>query len=157
MRIGIGYDIHAIKKGRKLILGGLAIPHSKGLLGHSDGDVLLHAIVDAVLGAMGEGDIGEYFSDKDSRYKNADSGLFVKKVRDLLRKKKWQVGNIDSTVIAEEPKLGPYKKRIRDRIAVAFGIRASRVNVKAKTHEGFGEIGKKQAIACFAVVSLIKG
>ena len=157
MRVGIGYDIHALKKGRKLVLGGVTIPYPKGLLGHSDGDVLLHAIVDAVLGAMGGGDIGDYFSDKDSRYKNADSILFVKKVRVLLRKKKLRVGNIDSTVIAEEPKLTLYKKKIRDRIAATFGIQASQVNIKAKTHEGFGEVGKKQAIACFAIVSLVKG
>ena len=157
MRVGIGYDIHALKKGRKLILGGVVIPYSKGLLGHSDGDVLFHAIVDAALGAMGEGDIGEHFSDKDSRIRNADSLLFVKKVLDLLRNKKLRVSNIDSTVIAEEPKLTPYKNKIRDRIAAVFGIPVSRVNIKAKTHEGFGEVGKKQAIACFAIISLVKG
>ena len=157
MRVGIGYDIHALKKGRKLILGGVTIPYSKGLLGHSDGDVLLHAIVDATLGAMGEGDIGEYFSDKDDRYKNAGSVLFVDKVRDLLKKKKLKIGNIDSTVIAEEPKLYSYKANIREKIAEVFNILVSNVNVKAKTNEGFGEVGKKQAIACFAVVSLIKG
>ena len=157
MRTGIGYDIHALKKGRKLILGGVVIPHSKGLLGHSDGDVLLHAIVDAALGAMGEGDIGEYFSDKDSRYKNANSLLFIGKVLNLLRKKKLKIGNIDSTVIAEAPVLTPYKRRMREKIAGAFGVPASRVNVKAKTHEGFGEVGKRQAIACFAVINLVKG
>ncbi len=157
MRVGIGYDIHALKKGRKLILGGVTIPYSQGLLGHSDGDALLHAIVDAALGAMGEGDIGEYFSDNDSQYKNADSLLFVKKVQDLLRKNRLKIGNIDSTVIAERPKLYPYKKKMRETIAAAFRVPVSRVNVKAKTNEGFGEVGKKQAIACFAVVSLIKG
>ena len=157
MRIGIGYDIHALRKGRKLILGGVTIPHTKGLLGHSDGDVLLHAIVDAALGAMGEGDIGSHFSDQDSRYKNADSILFVKKVKDLLKKKRLKVGHIDSTVIAEEPKLLYYKIEMVKKISQVFGIPASQVNVKAKTNEGFGEIGKKQAIACFAVMSLIKG
>ncbi len=157
MRVGIGYDIHALKKGRKLVLGGVTIPHSQGLFGHSDGDALLHAIVDAALGAMGEGDIGEYFSDKDARYKNADSLLFVKKIRLLLSVKKLKIGNIDSTVIAEEPKLYPYKNKMKEKIAAAFGIPAARVNVKAKTHEGFGEIGKKRAIACFAVVHLVKG
>ena len=157
MRVGIGYDIHALKKGRKLILGGVAISHAKGLLGHSDGDALLHAVVDAALGAMGEGDIGEHFSDKECRTKNADSVLFVKKVRDLLKRKKLKIGNIDSTVIAEEPRLYAYKDRMREKIAAAFRIPAERVNIKAKTNEGFGEVGKKQAIACFAVVSLIKG
>ena len=157
MRVGIGYDIHALKKGRKLVLGGVVIPYPKGLLGHSDGDVLLHAIVDAALGAMGEGDIGAYFPDSDSRYKNADSIIFVQKVRELLRKKKLKINNIDATAIAEEPKLYFYREKIKKNIAKAFHISGFQVNMKAKTNEGFGEVGKKQAIACFAVVSLIKG
>ncbi len=135
----------------------MAIPYSKALFGHSDAGALLHAIVDAALGAMGEGDIGEHFSDKGKRNKNANSLLFVEKVRGLLKRKKLRVGNIDSTVIAEEPTLAPYKGRMRERIAAAFRIPVSQVNVKAKTNEGFGAVGKKQAIACFAVVSLAKG
>ena len=156
MRVGIGYDIHALVKGRKLMLGGVEIPHTKGLLGHSDGDALLHAIVDAALGGMGEGDIGEYFSDKDGRYKDASSLLFVEKVRALLTKKKFKISNIDSTVIAEEPKLYQHKMKMEEKIAGAFGVPVSRVSVKAKTNEGFGAVGKKEAIACYAIVSLIK-
>lgn len=156
MRVGIGYDIHALVKGRKLMLGGVEIPHTKGLLGHSDGDALLHAIVDATLGGMGEGDIGEYFSDKEGRYKDASSLLFVEKVRALLIKKKFKIGNIDSTVIAEAPKLYRHKMKMEEKIADAFGVPVSRVSVKAKTNEGFGAVGKKEAIACYAIVSLIK-
>ena len=136
------------------MLGGVEIPHTKGLLGHSDGDVLLHAIVDAALGGMGEGDIGEYFSDKDGRYKDASSLLFVEKVRALLTKKKFKISNIDSTVIAEEPKLYQHKMKMEEKIAEAFGVPVSRVSVKAKTNEGFGAVGKKEAIACYAIVSL---
>ena len=154
MRTGIGYDIHALVKGRKLMLGGVHVPYPKGLKGHSDGDVLLHAIMDAALGAMGEGDIGEHFSDQNARYKNADSLLFIRETVRLLKKNKLKVSSIDSTVIAEAPNLSEYKGRIKRSIALAFRIPASRVNVKAKTHEGFGEIGRKKAIACFAVVSL---
>ena len=156
MRVGIGYDIHALVKGRKLMLGGVEIPFSMGLLGHSDGDALLHAIVDAALGAMGEGDIGEYFSDKDGRFKDANSLVFIEKVRNLLKKKKYKISNIDSTVIAEEPKLYQYKMKMEEKIAEAFRVKVSCVSVKAKTKEGFDAVGKKQAIACFAVVSLIK-
>ena len=156
MRVGIGYDIHALVKGRKLMLGGIEIPYNKGLLGHSDGDALIHAIVDAALGAMGEGDIGEYFSDKDGRYKDASSSIFAEKVRALLKKKKLKIGNIDSTVIAEEPKLYQYKMKMEEKIASIFGVSISAVSVKAKTKEGFDAVGKKQAIACFAVVGLNK-
>ncbi len=156
MRVGIGYDIHALVKGRKLMLGGIEIPYSKGLLGHSDGDALLHAIADAALGAMGEGDIGEFFSDKDGRYKDASSILFLEKVRQLLKKKKFKIGNIDSTVVAEEPKLYQYKMKMEERIAQAFGLKVSQVSVKAKTNEGFGAVGRKEAISCYAVVRLLK-
>ncbi len=157
MRVGLGYDIHALKKGRKLTLGGIHIPYPKGLVGHSDGDAALHAIVDAVIGAMGEGDIGEHFSDKDARYKNADSAVFVEKVSAILKRKKMKIGNIDLTVIAEGPKLYPYKMKMAKKISDLFGILASQVNVKAKTNEGFGPIGQKKAVACFSVVNLIKG
>ena len=154
MRVGIGYDIHALKKGRKLILGGIEIPSAKGLLGHSDGDVVLHAIVDAVLGAAGEGDIGEHFSDKDGRFKNAASALFVKKAKEILKQKRLRVSHIDSTVVVEAPKLFDFKRRMREKIAKEFGITVSQVGLKAKTNEGFGAVGEKKAIACFAVVSL---
>jgi 2-C-methyl-D-erythritol 2,4-cyclodiphosphate synthase len=156
VRVGIGYDIHALKKGRKLILGGVTIPYPKGLFGHSDGDALFHAIIDAVLGAMGEGDIGELFPDSDPKNKGVSSERFVRKVSEMLKKKRLRVAHIDSVVIAEAPKLGPYKAAIKKRIAAAFGLSASSVGVKAKTNEGFGPLGKNQAIACYAVVSLTK-
>ncbi len=154
MRVGIGYDIHALKKGRKLVLGGVTIPYSKGLAGHSDADALLHAIIDAMLGAMGEDDIGTFFPDTDKRYKNANSVLFVKKITQLLKKKRLKVSSIDSTVIAEAPKLFDFKPKMRQNIAKAFGVPVDRVGVKAKTNEGFGPVGKNQAIECLAVVSL---
>ena len=154
MRVGIGYDIHPLKKGRKLILGGVEIPFPKGLGGHSDGDVLFHAIVDAALGAMGEDDIGTHFPDTDAKWKGASSLAFVKKVNEILKTKRLKVAHIDSTVIAESPKLLDFKPRIKEHIARAFGIPASSVGVKAKCNEGFGAVGKGRAIACFAVVSL---
>ena len=154
MRIGIGYDIHPLKKGLKLVLGGVPIRHSMGLAGHSDADALLHAILDAVLGAMGDGDIGELFPDTDKRFKGVSSLIFAAEVLKRLRKKKLSIGHIDSTVIAQAPRLSPYKVRMRETIARAFGLTASRVGVKAKTNEGFGSVGRKRAIMCLAVVSL---
>jgi 2-C-methyl-D-erythritol 2,4-cyclodiphosphate synthase len=154
MRVGIGYDIHALKKGRDLILGGVNIPHSKGLQGHSDGDVLFHAIVDALLGAAAEGDIGDHFSDKDARYRGANSLLFVKKVKEILKRRRFKIEHIDSVILAEAPKLAAFKAKIRASVAQAFGLPLSSVSVKAKTNEGFGAVGKKQAIACYAVASL---
>jgi len=154
LRVGIGYDIHALKKGRKFILGGVEIPFSKGLSGHSDGDVLLHAIVDAVLGAAAEGDIGDYFSDQDERNKGMNSLLFIRKAAGILKKKKLKISNIDAVVIAESPRLSGHKEGMKKVIAKAFGISPAQVGIKAKTNEGFGALGKNQAIACFAVVSL---
>ena len=154
MRVGIGYDIHALKENRKLILGGVVIPFKKGLLGHSDGDVLYHAIVDAVLGAAGEKDLGELFSDQDPRYKNADSLVFVKKAREILKKRRLKIVNIDAVILAEAPKLLDWKEKIKDSVAKAFGVDVVQVGIKAKTNEGFGAVGKNEAIACQAVVSL---
>lgn len=155
MRVGIGYDIHTLKSGRRLVLGGIRVPHSKGLSGHSDGDALLHAIVDAILGAAGEGDIGDFFPDKDPRYLNARSSLFVEKTNSLLKKKRLRVAHIDTVIVAEAPQLTGFKMKMRKNIAGAFGINLSSVGVKAKTNEGYGAIGKKRAIACHAVVSLV--
>lgn len=155
MRVGIGYDIHPLKKGRKLILGGAVIPFPQGLSGHSDGDVLYHAIVDAVLGAAGEKDLGELFSDKDPQYKDVDSLIFVKKAREILKKRRFKIVNIDTVIMAEAPKLLDWKEKIRRNIAEAFGIEVTQVGIKAKTNEGFGAIGRNEAIACQAVVSLV--
>lgn len=157
MRVGIGYDIHRLVKGRRLVLGGVDVPHSKGLEGHSDGDALSHAVVDAALGAAGLGDIGGHFSDKDARNKGRDSADFVRHTRKLLAKKGLRVTQIDTIVIAEEPKLSGYKEKIRKTVAAQWGVPAADVNVKAKTHEGLGAIGEGRAIACHAVVVLKKG
>jgi 2-C-methyl-D-erythritol 2,4-cyclodiphosphate synthase len=156
MRVGIGYDIHALKRGRPLVLGGLIIPFSKGASGHSDGDVLLHAIVDAILGAMGEGDIGDHFPDTDNRYKNIKSEVFVRKIRQLLKKKRLCVEHLDSTLIAESPKMADYKLPIRRNVARLLNVALSNIGLKAKTREGFDAVGKNKAIECFAVVSLRK-
>ena len=156
MRVGMGYDIHALRKGRKLVLGGVTIPFSKGLYGHSDGDALFHAIVDAALGAAGLGDIGEHFSDKDPRWKGASGETFARGTVALLKKKKMRVVQIDSVLILEAPKLSAYKRAMRHKIAAAFGIPTECVNVKAKTNEGFGDIGKGRAIAASALVVIQK-
>jgi 2-C-methyl-D-erythritol 2,4-cyclodiphosphate synthase len=152
--VGIGYDIHELKKGRRLVLGGVEIPHSKGLAGHSDADALFHALVDAVLGAMAAGDIGEHFSDLDARWKGADSTRFVKKAVELLKKNRMKIVNLDAVVIAEAPKLSPFREPIRRSVARAFGIAESAVGLKAKTNEGLDAVGRKNAIACHAVALL---
>lgn len=147
MSVGIGFDIHRLVAGRKLLLGGIEIPHSVGLLGHSDGDVVLHAVIDAYLGATGGGDIGERFPDTDPQWKDAPSEAMLRSV--LTRR--WDVENVDVTIVAEEPKLGARKREIASGVARIFGIDAARVNVKAKTAEGLGPIGNREAIACLAV------
>ena len=150
-RIGIGYDIHRLVEGRKLFIGGMEIPYVKGLLGHSDGDVLLHAICDAFLGALGQGDIGELFPDSDPKYHGISSVELLKEVNALVKKKGFLVGNIDTVVIAEEPILLPFKKPIQKKIAQVLSIREENVNIKAKTNEGLDEIGEGEAIAAYAV------
>lgn len=156
-RIGIGYDIHRLAEGRKLFLGGIEIPYGKGLLGHSDGDTLLHAVCDALLGALGAGDIGEHFPDTDAQYQNISSAELLKKAAQLVKKDGFQIANIDTVVIAQEPALMPFKQQIRLRIAEILGINKELVNIKAKTNEGLGEIGNKEAIAAYAAVILNKG
>ena len=155
-RTGIGYDIHRFVKGRKLVLGGIAIPHPKGLDGHSDADVVLHAISDALLGAAGKGDIGEHFSNTDKLYKDISSLTLLGRVYDLVSQEGYQVGNVDVVIQAEEPNLKIYKPRMRAAIAKALRIDESFVNIKATTNEGLGAIGQGQGIAAFAVVSLTK-
>jgi len=153
-KVGIGYDIHRLVEGRKLFIGGVEIPYVKGLLGHSDADVLLHAICDALLGAMGEGDIGELFPDTDPKFLNISSLELLKSVGSLIRKRGFSVNNIDVIVIAQEPNLKPFKKQIGDKIAQALNLDQGAVNIKAKTNEGLGEVGNKEAIAAYAQVSL---
>jgi 2-C-methyl-D-erythritol 2,4-cyclodiphosphate synthase len=153
-RIGIGYDIHRFETGRKLLLGGIEIPYGKGLLGHSDGDALLHAICDALLGAAALGDIGEHFPDTDPAYAGIDSAQLLGQVIKMVRCRGFEVGNIDTVVICEEPKLGPFKKQISQRISALLGIGPGQVAIKAKTNEKLGELGAKEAIACHVAVLL---
>lgn len=154
-RIGEGWDIHALVPGRKLVLGGVEIPSDRGLLGHSDADALLHAITDALLGAAGLGDIGRHFPDTDARLRGADSMLLLVEAARHVRDQGHQIGNIDSTVIAQAPKLAPYIEAMRSRIAQALGISAAQVNVKAKTAEKLGPVGEGAAIEARAVVMLL--
>lgn len=151
IRIGHGYDVHRLVTERKLILGGVEIPYAKGLLGHSDADVLLHAISDAILGAIGEGDIGRHFPDTDPAYKGASSIKLLRHVVMLARDKGYQVGNVDATIVAQRPKLAPYIQQMRENIAETFGCHPDRVNVKATTTEELGFAGRGEGIAAYAV------
>ena len=154
-RIGEGWDIHALVEGRKLVLGGVEIPFHKGLLGHSDADALLHAITDALLGAAALGDIGTLFPDTDAQFKGADSALLLTEAVRQVRAKGYEVGNVDCTVIAQAPKLAPYKQAVRARIAQILDISVDQVNVKAKTAEKMGPVGEGLAIEARAVCLLI--
>jgi 2-C-methyl-D-erythritol 2,4-cyclodiphosphate synthase len=151
-KTGIGIDVHRFAENRKLILGGVEIPFEKGLEGHSDADVLLHAVCDALLGALALGDIGNYFPDTDPKYKNADSTLFLQKVSELIIKKGYNVSNIDSVITAQKPKLSPYIKKMREKIAEILKIDIMKVSVKATTTEHLGFVGRAEGIAAFAVV-----
>nr|WP_298725372.1 2-C-methyl-D-erythritol 2,4-cyclodiphosphate synthase [uncultured Steroidobacter sp.] len=151
LRIGQGYDVHAFTSGDHVTLGGEKIPHTHGILAHSDGDVLLHAICDALLGAAGLGDIGMHFPDTDPRWKGADSRAFVRHVRDLLKVSDYVVVNVDATVICEAPRLGKYRETMRANIAADLGINITRVNIKATTSEKMGFIGRAEGLACQAI------
>ncbi|MEE8638739.1 MAG: 2-C-methyl-D-erythritol 2,4-cyclodiphosphate synthase [Candidatus Margulisiibacteriota bacterium] len=151
MQIGFGYDVHKLVKDRKLIVGGEEVPYPKGLLGWSDGDVLVHAVMDALIGAMGEGDIGRHFPPGDKAYKNISSLKLLASVKDLIKKKGYTISNIDSTIVAEEPRFGPYVEKMRKNIAETLGIEKGSVNVKATTEEGLGFTGSKEGISAYAV------
>jgi len=155
MRIGMGYDIHRLVDGRRLLLGGVAIPYTKGLMGHSDADVLTHAICDALLGAAGLGDIGRHFPDTDPASAGIDSLDLLSRVMDMIGDG-WDIVNLDATVIAEEPKISPYRNQIRKRLAGILGIDADRINIKATTAEGLGAVGRKEGIAAQCIVLLEK-
>jgi len=155
-RSGIGTDIHELVPGRKLMLGGLQVPYDRGLLGHSDGDVALHAVIDALLGAAGMGDIGTMFPDTDPQYKDADSKGLLLAVKEKLEQKDWEIANVDLIIHAQEPNLGPVKAQMKRCIASLLGIDFTAVNVKAKTNEGFGEVGAGEAIAATAITLLKK-
>jgi 2-C-methyl-D-erythritol 2,4-cyclodiphosphate synthase len=157
IRTGIGYDIHRLAKGRKLILGGTEIPHSHGLEGHSDADVLLHAIADALLGAIGAGDIGQHFPNTDKSIRGISSMEILKRVSKLLADKKARVTQVDATIIAEEPKVAPHVPAMRQKIADAIGVRESDVNVKATTNEKLGPIGRSEGMAAIAIATVDVG
>jgi len=156
MRIGIGYDVHRFAPGRPLILGGVHVPHDSGLLGHSDADVLTHAVCDALLGAAALGDIGRHFPDSDERYADADSILLLERVAAMLHDADFAVGNVDVTVAIESPRLSPYVDGMRERLAGALGMTKDRVSVKATTTEGLGFVGVKEGIAAYAVCTLME-
>jgi 2-C-methyl-D-erythritol 2,4-cyclodiphosphate synthase len=156
IRIGEGWDTHQLVEGRKLMLGGIEVPHSKGLLGHSDADVLLHAITDALLGAAALGDIGKHFPDTDAQYKGADSAVLLAKVAADVRALGYTLGNLDCTIIAQAPKLAPHIVAMRERIAAVLGVDVGQVNVKAKTAEKMGPVGEGRAMEARAVVLLVK-
>jgi 2-C-methyl-D-erythritol 2,4-cyclodiphosphate synthase len=156
MRIGLGYDVHKLIKDRPLILGGISIPHTKGLLGHSDADVLIHAIMDSLLGALALGDIGFHFPDTNNSYKNISSILLLKKVATIIAQKGYEIENIDSTIIAQKPKLSPYIQEMRLSLSQALNLNIDRVSIKATTEEGLGFTGKEEGIAAQSVCLLNK-
>ncbi|PIQ87978.1 MAG: 2-C-methyl-D-erythritol 2,4-cyclodiphosphate synthase [Candidatus Omnitrophica bacterium CG11_big_fil_rev_8_21_14_0_20_43_6] len=154
-KVGIGYDIHRLVEGRKLFLGAVEIPYAKGLLGHSDGDALIHALCDAILGALACGDIGEHLPDTDPRYKDIASSELLKMVKEFLDDSGYKINNLDVIIIAQEPKLLTFKKQMRENICSLLDIRQDILNIKAKTNEGLGEVGRLEAIACYATASLV--
>ncbi len=154
IRIGHGYDLHRLVEGRALMLGGIRIDHSRGLLGHSDGDVVLHAVCDAILGALAIGDIGQHFPDSDERFRGVASSELVRDVARLMRDEGWQVSNLDITVCAEQPRLAPHRLTMRTRIAELLAVPVTCVSIKAKTNEGVDAIGRGEAIAATVVVLL---
>jgi 2-C-methyl-D-erythritol 2,4-cyclodiphosphate synthase len=150
-RIGIGYDVHGFAEGRPLMIGGVAIPHSHGLAGHSDADVLMHAIVDALLGAAALGDIGSHFPSSDPRWKDVPSSAFLTYTRDLIAEHGWRVGNVDAVIVAERPKIGPHIPAMRAELARQLAVELSQVSVKATTTDGLGFTGREEGIGCYAV------
>jgi len=155
IRVGIGYDIHRLADGHRLVLGGVEIPHGVGLIGHSDADVVLHAVTDALLGAAGLPDIGELFPDTDPAFRNADSRRLLTDVRERVRAKGFVAGNVDVIVHAEAPRLSPFKERIAKSISALLAISPAQVSIKAKTNEGVGPVGRAEAIACTAIVTAL--
>jgi 2-C-methyl-D-erythritol 2,4-cyclodiphosphate synthase len=155
-RIGMGYDVHTFAENRPLTLGGITIPHHQGLAGHSDADCLVHAICDALLGAISAGDLGRHFPDSDPQYKDVESLLLLKKVVEKVKEKGFRITNIDATVVAQAPKLAPYRPQMEEKIAQTMGIEHEQVNVKATTTEGLGSIGREEGIAAYAV-ALVEG
>jgi 2C-methyl-D-erythritol 2,4-cyclodiphosphate synthase len=157
MRVGTGYDVHAYGPGSHVMLGGVRIPYDHGVVAHSDGDVALHALCDALLGAMALGDIGEHFPDSDPRWKNADSRRFLRHCGALVREHGWRFVNADLTLVVQTPRIGPYRTQMRQNMADDLGVRIDRINVKATTAEGLGALGRSEGLACQAIVLLAHG
>lgn len=155
-KVGIGYDIHRLEQGRRLFLGAVEIPYLKGLLGHSDGDALIHALCDALLGALALGDIGEHFPDTDLKYQGIASSRLLKMVKELLDKSGYKINNLDVIIIAQEPLLSPFKQQMKEKICALLDIGREALNIKAKTNEGLGAVGQLEAIACFVTASLTR-
>jgi len=156
IRIGNGYDVHKLVIGRKLILGGIEIPYEKGLLGHSDADVLIHAIIDAILGALALGDIGQHFPDDDNKYLNIDSLVLLKKTKELMNEKNYKIGNLDSIIVAQRPKLKNYLNIMRKNISEVLDVDISKISIKATTEENLGFTGREEGIKSYCVVILKK-
>jgi 2-C-methyl-D-erythritol 2,4-cyclodiphosphate synthase len=156
MRVGFGYDIHPLVNGRPLIVGGVSVPYERGLAGHSDGDVLLHAVADALLGAAGLGDIGRHFPDTDPKYEGADSAKLLAEVAAMVKNEGYEIINLDTLLMAEEPKFAPHAAEIRKRIAEVLGIETSAVSIKAKSNEGFGAVGTGEAVAALCIALIEK-
>lgn len=155
VRVGIGYDLHRLEAGRKLIVGGIELPFDKGPMGHSDGDVVAHAMVDALLGAAGLGDIGQHFPDTDPKWKGSNSLIFLEHTRKLLDEKGFAIEHVDAVVILERPKLGPHFPKMRDVLAKSLGVAAEKIHLKAKTNEGVDAVGRGEAIASHVVATLV--
>jgi len=153
-RVGFGYDVHRLVEGKPLILGGVTIPNDKGLLGYSDADVLIHAVIDAILGALGKGDIGQHFPDSDPAYQGADSLTLLKKIVGLAHEKGFTVNNLDASIVAQKPKLSPYLNDMKERLSTVLEVNPDLLNVKATTTEGLGFCGREEGVAAYAVVSL---
>lgn len=152
LRVGQGFDIHVLVENRPLIIGGVTIPHTHGLLGHSDADVLMHAVTDAILGAAGLGDIGRHFPDTDEQYKGADSRVLLRTALDMVKRQGWEIINLDATIHAQAPKIGPHAPAMIENLAADLQLSADRINIKAKTNEGLGHLGRKEGIAANVVV-----
>ncbi len=155
-KIGFGYDIHRLARGRKLYLGGVGLPHPSGLVGHSDGDCLIHALIDALLGALGEGDIGQFFPDSEPEFKDIRSTELLKRVMARMKREKMTVGNVDAVIVAQAPRLAPYIGAMKRVLAPILEIPPANIGIKAKTNEGLGTVGREKAVACWAVALLRK-
>jgi 2-C-methyl-D-erythritol 2,4-cyclodiphosphate synthase len=156
LRVGQGFDVHALVEGRPLVLGGVTIPFDRGLKGHSDADVLIHAVMDALLGAAGLGDIGQHFPDQDAQYKNIDSRILLRQTQVLLAEHQWEIQNIDATLMAEAPKIAPYKMQMVKNLSADLHITPEQIHIKATTTEQLGFVGRQEGMACLAVALIVK-